>query len=154
MSKPFVSMIDRFNDLYSPEPNTGCWIWLGYLRGIGYGLIASDPDSDSKVRRLSAHRASYQMFRGPIPEGLEIDHKCKMPCCVNPQHLEAVPPLVNKERSDSPATINAKKKFCKNGHSLDDPSVYTWNGRKRLCRICRAAYCRRYNQDRKLLQAP
>jgi hypothetical protein len=67
-----------FEDRYMPEPNTGCWLWIGGWDSDGYGMIG---------KKTKAHRYSYETFVGPIPEGLHVCHKCDTPCCVNPQHL-------------------------------------------------------------------
>lgn len=67
----------------SPEPNTGCWLWMGCLDKAGYGKLAH------AGRNLAAHRASYEAFVGPIPDGLLILHRCDNPICCNPEHLRA-----------------------------------------------------------------
>ena len=73
---------DRFEMLISPEPNTGCWIWVGCIHDKrGYGSFQFN-----KVRGL-AHRASWTIYRGEIPLGLSVLHKCDCPYCVNPEHL-------------------------------------------------------------------
>ncbi len=78
---------ERFHDKYIPEPNTGCWLWLGYVDdkdyALGYGTIAEASGS----RRLYAHRLSYEMFRGPLKSGDHVCHTCDMPPCVNSDHL-------------------------------------------------------------------
>lgn len=60
-----------------PEPNTGCWLWLGGMTGSGYGAAFGN----------MAHRLSYQAYHGAIPFGLVVRHKCDQPSCVNPEHL-------------------------------------------------------------------
>ena len=62
----------------------GCWLWVGSTSDNGYGNIAVDHPRDIRL----AHRVSYEMHKGPIPEGLLVRHKCDMRCCVNPAHLE------------------------------------------------------------------
>jgi len=84
--------IQRFEDKYHPEPNSGCWIWLGALFPKGYGMIRWN----KKV--TPAHIVSYKLFRGPIPFGLQIDHLCRVRCCVNPYHLETVTGKENVRR--------------------------------------------------------
>ena len=66
------------------EGMTGeCWIWTASTVR-GYGTVRLDG------KRRRAHRVSYEMAKGPIPEGLDVDHLCFNPPCVNPDHLEAV----------------------------------------------------------------
>ena len=78
----------------SPEPNSGCWLWTGYCDPDGgYAKVGpSWPDT-------YVHRLMFTIFFGPIPPDLEIDHKCRVRCCVNPKHLEAVTHLVNMGRA-------------------------------------------------------
>lgn len=72
----------RFERSYIPEPNSGCWLWLGGERGSnGYGGIKFEG------RTIPAHRYSWILHNGPIPEGLCVCHRCDIPTCVNPSHL-------------------------------------------------------------------
>lgn len=71
---------------------SGCWLWSGRVNPInGYGYFGP----------REAHRVVYEKAKGPIPPGHEIDHLCRVRNCVNPNHLEAVLPIVNKRRSTS-----------------------------------------------------
>lgn len=81
---------------------TGCWLWIGKAKrrrgGAKDGAMTFRlPGRINPVNR-AAHRVAYEEFRGPIPEGLEIDHRCRNPMCINPEHLEAVTPQENKAR--------------------------------------------------------
>lgn len=76
--------LERFEAKYTPEPNSGCWIWTGASIAGGYGSFIF---GGGKTRSMPAHRAAWRMFCGEIPEGLEVCHSCDMPCCVNPDHL-------------------------------------------------------------------
>lgn len=71
----------RFWRYVEPELNTGCWLWSGAQTGGGYGTLHVRP------RTVSAHRLSWEMAKGPIPDGLFALHKCDTPACVNPDHL-------------------------------------------------------------------
>ncbi len=71
----------RFESKFIPEPNSGCWLWIGSISYLGYGLILY------RGRTRSAHRVSYFLYKGPINSNLEVQHSCDMRCCVNPDHL-------------------------------------------------------------------
>lgn len=113
-------------------PN-GCWEWLGACGGGGYGQI----NVDSKPRR--AHRVAYELLVGPIPAGLELDHLCRNPRCVNPDHLEPVTGRENLMRAAaSQAAQNAAKTHCPQGHPYDMINTRFKRGRypARVCREC------------------
>lgn len=74
---------------------TPCWIWQGSKQVDGYGMRRAAPGSRA---RTAAHRAVYAMFRGEIQPGLVLDHLCRVPSCVNPDHLEPVTPAENTRR--------------------------------------------------------
>lgn len=66
-----------------PEPNSGCWLWLGTVNAKGYGGIFNS----AYPTEQKAHRVSYRAFVGDIPAGLLVCHSCDVPSCVNPAHL-------------------------------------------------------------------
>lgn len=71
---------------------TECWVWKGKPNGAGYGR------TQQNKKTVLAHRAVYELHMGPIPPGLELDHLCRVPICVNPDHLDPVTHLVNVRR--------------------------------------------------------
>lgn len=75
-------LLDRFLNKCSPEPNSGCWLWLGSVRPPGYGQIW-----DGEQTMESAHRTAHKLFVGKIPTGSSVLHKCDVMSCVNPDHL-------------------------------------------------------------------
>lgn len=79
-----VHLIKRnspFEDRFIPEPNSGCWLWLGGTQSQGYGVLGP------KNAKVLASRFAYEKYRGPVPAKLHVLHKCDTPSCVNPDHL-------------------------------------------------------------------
>lgn len=90
---------------YEVDPETGCWLWLGSTM-YGYGRCSH------KGKSHQAHRVLYERHKGPIPEGLQIDHLCRNKRCVNPDHLEAVTSVENaRRRPDSRMTMEAAREI-------------------------------------------
>lgn len=112
-----------------------CWLWKASQYKSGYGQFANEP----------AHRIAYKLASGPIGEGLEIDHLCRNKLCVNPAHLEAVPPRVNNLRGNSFAAVNARRTHCPSGHVLDLFNTYFYRGH-RACRECRRHHRREWGR--------
>lgn len=108
-----------------------CWLWTGHLVTDGYGSIYID----GKSRRV--HRVAYEWLIGPIPEGLVLDHLCRVRRCVNPDHLEPVTDRVNILRGTAPTAVNALKIRCTRGHELTPENTYMPpSGRYRACLTC------------------
>lgn len=97
-NRPKVPLAVRLERHYTPEPNSGCWLWTASLTGAGYGQI-SDPDRRSHP--LLAHRVSYALHVGPVPDGMDLDHLCRVPSCINPRHLEPVTRSENLRRGNN-----------------------------------------------------
>lgn len=133
----------RFMDKISPEPNSGCWLWIaGVTTREGYGQFWDG----NKI--IYAHRFSYERVNGNIPEGLHIDHLCNVRCCVNPDHLEAVTLQENIKRRDDrgrQVSHNKHKTHCIRGHLFDEKNTYVRNDTgARMCRKCGKIRQRRY----------
>lgn len=142
----------KFNRLAGTRSNTGeCWLWSGAKNAGGYGLIYVNG------RMVRAHRLAWELYRGPIPDGMQIDHRCRARPCVNPEHLRTVTLVQNVlENSIGPTAVNAQKTACPRGHQLTKRS----DGH-RTClscdaerhRIRRAGHGTQINQRRRELYA-
>lgn len=113
---------------------TGCWLWLGHINKAGYGA-----HGDSKNKCRLVHRWAYTYWRGPIPEGLAIDHLCRVRNCVNPWHLEPVTWRENLLRGDTIAARNAAKTHCVHGHEFTEANTrlrHDGGTTRRACRQC------------------
>lgn len=126
--------IERFMALTEKRAD-GCWIWTGSVNESGYGRFTERP-----LGTQYAHRWSYMFYVGPIADGLEIDHLCRVRACVNPEHLEAVPGRVNFLRSANPVAVAITTNRCKRGHEFTEENTYVHpKTGHRTCRKCRAA---------------
>lgn len=127
-----ASVSDRFMPkIAKPQGEGGCWLWTASLNHHGYGQFGI---SDKGRRRPHlAHRVAYELLVGPIPKGMQIDHLCRNPRCVNPAHLEPVTPAENTRRG----LVGVLKTHCPQGHPYDAENTYYAKGAKhRLCRTC------------------
>lgn len=123
-----------------PVTESGCWIWMGEIaKSHGYGIV-NGKQLDGSKRRQYAHRVFYERFKEKIPEMFTIDHLCRVHCCVNPDHLEAVTRGENVLRGCGVAAIHARKTHCSNGHPFTPENTYLAKrkyGLNRQCRTCR-----------------
>lgn len=126
------------------EETKTCWLWIGAKNKLGYGQFTVSNSPPIYIKEL-AHRFAWQLTKGRIPEGLVLDHHCKVPACVNPLHLEPVTQKENILRGQSLTAINARKTVCKRGHVFDDTNTYHYKNRSsRACRKCAAMHSRQY----------
>lgn len=118
---------DRFWSKCVPEPNSGCWLWFASVDAGGYGQIRID-------RRMhTAHILAYRTLVGDYASDLEIDHRCRTRCCVNPAHLEPVTHAVNLLRGIG---FHTRKTHCPKGHAYDAANTRVYRG-MRYCRACK-----------------
>lgn len=113
-----------------PEPNTGCWLWSGYINDDGYGRgfpVASG-------RLVMAHRITYESLVAALGEGMELDHLCRTRACCNPEHLEEVTHAENTRRAAAQLT------HCKQGHEFNSENALFVENKGgyilRKCQVC------------------
>lgn len=127
-------LLDRIKNKIIIEEKTDCWLWVGAKQTDGYGCFGYE----KKVHL--AHRKIYQIIKGEIEKGLELDHLCKNRNCVNPDHLEPVTHKENILRGISPSAKNKIKTHCDNGHEFTENNTMRLKrktgGEYRVCRVC------------------
>jgi len=126
---------ERFDAKWTPEPNTGCWLWTASTNKNGYGQFRFGSQVDGTRTMVLAHRWAYEHLVGPIPEGLQLDHLCRAPWCVNPEHLEPVTSRENTVRGNEARGTTAQHGTC---------NMYGNRCRCVPCVAAHAAYNREY----------
>lgn len=126
------SLLLKFEDGYTPVPESGCWLWTKTTDRYGYGVM---PRTGTSRR---AHRVAWELLRGPIPKGLCVCHRCDVTSCVNPAHLflgtqaDNVRDCVRKRRARGPAP----RAVCGHGHPRTPENTKTRRNGRRVCRPC------------------
>lgn len=131
---------EKMVDKFIPVTESGCWIWLASGDGR-YGQV----QWNGKWRK--AHRVAYEVFKGCIPQGLVLDHLCRVTCCVNPDHLEAVTIKENNARGFSPMTMQSHQTHCKRGHEFNPVNTKVRKDGSRNCRICTRNTDKKYRDN-------
>jgi len=116
--------------------DNGCWEWTAGLDTSGYGLFWVNGHN------TGAHRAVWEEVVGPIPDGLHMDHLCRNPRCVNPDHLEPVTCQENLLRGNTANARNVLKTHCAQGHEFTAENTSVTARGKRKCRECNRAIWR------------
>ena len=125
-------MIEHFLSKVNKTDN--CWIYTGGINKVGYGIYAI------KRKSHNAHRVSYTLFKGEIPEGMLVCHTCDNKACVNPEHLflgtakDNTQDMIKKGRQ-----CHARKTHCVNGHELAGDNILIY-GNHRKCKLCNKTY--------------
>lgn len=121
-----------------------CWLWAGALDRHGYGATFYD----GRVQR--AHRAVYMELVGEIPQGLVLDHLCRTPACVRPDHLEPVTDAENLRRGLDPNRAKKAQTHCKHGHPFEGRNLIIESNGCRRCRTCLNAAQQRSKAKKKV----
>lgn len=149
-----ATLRSRFEEKHTPDPNTGCWLWMASVDRHGYGQIQTGTRASSKVER--AHRVSFKLHRHEISPDQILDHKCNVRPCVNPDYLQVTTIGDNvtlgwlRAQGISESLLG---KVCRNGHDLRHSYVRTrktkMGERQYLsCRICQERAYARYASRR------
>ncbi len=109
----------------------GCWLWQGWKTPLGYGATYY------KRKRWPAHRLSFALLKGPIPEGMDVCHSCDVRHCINPDHLwtgTASDNILDCARKGRHR--NSRKTHCDHGHEYTEENTWIAANGKRHCRAC------------------
>lgn len=120
----------RFWEKCIPEPNSGCWLWLGAI-SEGYGQLRW-PDGSATAKRVTAHRVAVMVEGRLIPDDYTIDHRCEITCCTNPAHLD----VVTNEENIARYWRRHPHTRCVNGHLLCEAGIYLDRQGSKHCRRC------------------
>jgi hypothetical protein len=131
---PNASPMERL--LRYTDRSGSCWLWTGGVQPNGYGRVRVFGVA------MFAHRFAFELLKGPIPDGLQLDHLCRVRHCVNPEHLEPVTARVNQRRGKKATAV-----ACVRGHDLTD-APRRKNGTRR-CNECQAIRARSRRQLRR-----
>lgn len=143
LEERFWAKVNKDGPIPGYCPHLGpCWLWEASCSLDGYGQIGV---YGSLVR---AHRFSYELMCEPIPDGLEIDHLCRVRACVNPAHLQPVTSQVNAHRGADARIIERGGK-CAKGHDMTRDNIYWKANRRPMCRTCVLENQRRHQQRKK-----
>jgi hypothetical protein len=154
---------DRFDEKWILDIETGCWLWVAATDEHGYGQIGSGGKLKSNGGTgvlIPAHRAAYELYREPIPEGLHLDHLCRHPECVNPWHLEPVTQQENTKRGNVSLSNSQRHKdttHCKRGHKYTKENTYVqvrkyksgFVSKMRSCITCRREMAKEYQRNKR-----
>lgn len=117
-----LSADEKFDLYWVPEPNSGCFLWFGRTQHDGYGQFIVGPAG--KQKHWMTHRYAYQRARGKIPPGHDVDHKCRVIQCVNPDHLRLLPSAIHvrvrRSRRASPEIVAEIRRLRGEGMTLAD----------------------------------
>jgi hypothetical protein len=122
-----------------PEPNSGCWIWDGYIGLDGYGYVMAEGRRSPGGHRAptQAHIVSARAHSKSLPAGHEWDHLCRVRACINPDHLEAVTHRENIRRGVSIVAGYMGAKVHRCGHVKgSEHTYYRPDGRGSFCGTC------------------
>lgn len=139
--RPTPNLYERLSARSILDSETGC-IEIPNGSRAGYAAISIDG------RNRPAHRVAYELF-APIPEGLVLDHLCRNPPCINPNHLEPVTDRVNILRGAGCMADYARRTHCPQGHPYDEKNTRISGRGARVCRICESFFNRRYREAQK-----
>ena len=141
---------DRLHACIDKHAASNCWLWTGAVGRCKYGI--------RKIRGKSylVHRLFYQMYKGEIQDGLQVDHLCNVRICMNPEHMRLVTAKENllARHSNTVTRFNKEKTHCHNGHEYTKENTRINKNKAngaRVCKTCNQLYQRAYYKTHKYM---
>lgn len=152
--KDYIPIRNRFWECYTPEPNSGCWIWTEETNEYGYGRFVISNTKSGSIK-TQAHRHAWALTNGPIPAKMCVCHTCDTPACINPSHLflgthkDNMQDMGRKGRTCIKMALAKKNAtHCKRGHTY---RTFSPTATRRHCHECTRLRTRQYRGHPKCL---
>lgn len=136
-------LLDRFWNKIKVNKTTGCWEWTASQNGRGYGQFYISGGRAKPIKK-GAHVFAFEYYVGPIDKGKQIDHKCSVTYCVNPEHLQQVDFCENMNlAAQRKENYCSAKTHCKWGHEFTKENTHLYNRRGKIERVCKQCWTKR-----------